>query len=146
MIFTGDPASYQSQQEGDLLGDIERIQVLIISSGVGHHVLPRDDDQNIQIEPPHHQQREIEVPYTVGILVPRYVRTQAKSCHQRHKVQEKDDISGEEIRDVAAHYYFVVSPKELVQQPERNSQCDQRPEQPNASFAAQHQGDEGSRA
>ena len=95
-------------------------------------VLPRHDDQNVEIEPPDQQKREIQSSNARGRFVARNVGSQGQRAHNRNQVQEKHHIPSAKVGYIAPKNNFVVGPKELVRQPKRNAESDQRPEKPHA--------------
>ena len=123
------PGQHQGAQKRQFLDEVQRVQIVVVGRNVGHDVLPRDDDEHVEIDPPNHHQGKIEAAETRGILILRSMRTEGKSGHQRHDVQEKDHVAGAQVRDIGAQPEFVVDPDELVGKPEANAGSDERPEQ-----------------
>src|ERR1039457_2265137 len=115
----------------------------VICGDIGHDVLPRNDEQDVQIEPPSQQQSEIETSDTGGIFVARSVGTDGQGGHERNNVQEQNDVPGEQVRDIGVQDHFVVGPEQLINEPERDAESDQGPEQAHASLRAKHQRNEG---
>src|SRR5208283_5391428 len=57
LALAADPERNQSGKEGYLLGKVSCIEVVAISDGIGYNILPGNYDEDIDIEPPHQQQR-----------------------------------------------------------------------------------------
>ena len=100
----------------------------VIRFYIGHDILPWDHDYQVQIEPPDQQERKIKPSDASRVFVPGNVGAQGERGHQGDDVQEKNDVSGEEVRYVSAQNDFVVGPKQLINEPERNAEGDERPE------------------
>ena len=146
MTLAGNPTGSQAEQESDLLGDVDRVQMAIIGSDISHDVLPWDNDQDIQIEPPSQQKREIESSHTRSVFILWTVRAQGQGGHQGNDVQEQDHVPGKQVGNISLQKHFEVGPQQLIGEPEKNAKSDERPEKPHAPFGSQHQRDEGSSA
>ena len=63
--------------------------------------------------------------------------TQGNAGHERYDVQEEDHVGRAEVGDIGAQPDFVISPEQLIGEPERNASADERPEKAQAAARPQ---------
>src|SRR5262249_47545479 len=54
------PQDGQAAQKNDLLDQVKNIEIVLVERFMTVHVLPRNDGDNVEVEPPDEEHREIE--------------------------------------------------------------------------------------
>src|SRR3984893_10617731 len=116
--FAPHPGAAQRNQESQLFKQVNCIQVPAVGQFIRDHVLPRDHNQDVKINPPQGQQDEIKPSQPSRIFILGYMWAKGQSCHQWNNMQEQDDIPRENVRHILTQHYLEVTPQQLVEKPE----------------------------
>ena len=109
--FAPEPGAAQRNEKSQLLKQVNCIQVPAIGQFIGDHVLPRDHNQDVKINPPQGQQDEIKPSQPSRIFILGHMRAKGQSCHPWNNMQEQDDISRENVRHILTQHHLEVSPQ-----------------------------------
>ena len=80
-------------------------------------VLPGNDDEQMQEQPPGEQQGEVERAHAHGAVLLSHVRLNCDGGHHGNDVQKKNHVANEGIRRLMPQVNFYVRPHDLLDQP-----------------------------
>src|SRR5580698_7352984 len=117
-----------------MLQKVQGVETPSIKFLLRRHVLPGDDDEQVEIQPPNYKQQEIKRAHAHDGFVPFQVRPYRESAHERDKMQKQSNVPDKRIGDLGAQDDFNVSPEELHAQPHAAAQGEESPEKPGGWF------------
>lgn len=127
-ILTAAPDQNQSGRKNQFFAYIEKVEAPAIERLDWFHVLPRNNHEQVQEEPPREQKREIKCACPNGALVVLNVRFERDRRHHGNDVEEKNHIAHEWVWSFVAQVHFNVGPHYLRDEPHHQPEAHQRPE------------------
>ena len=118
----------QAGEQNQVFAIVKIIEGAAVVGHIGHHKLPGNHKEKIEIDPPAEQQGEIHHPEGKAALAARLVRRESQCRDHRDGVQKEDGIAWKRIRRRLVEKHFVTGPIDLAEHPQRASQGEQQPE------------------
>src|SRR5271168_5016095 len=99
-----------ANQKHQMLEGVQNVEVAPVKRYIGGDVLPGNDGEKIEIEPPHEQEAEINRAQPESLSVRDVVWPQSQSSHQGDQMQKQDYVTDERVGNALLEKDFKVGP------------------------------------
>src|ERR1700732_5063166 len=107
------PYQHQACRQDQFFPYVEQVKTSAVYGFNRVHILPGDDDKEIQEKPPRKQKGEVERSNSESAIILLNMRLHCHCSHHGNDVQKENHVPDKRIRRLMSRVDFQISPHEL---------------------------------